>query len=92
MGTLWRSCAKVREAIELPFGVVSGVARCTGVLDDDPGHRARGMRGFGVVLVQWFEWIFVVRRQKRSIFDSCVNSLQYLRTDNISTESLFFGY
>jgi len=33
MGNLWHSCVKVREAIELPFGVVNGVALGAGVLD-----------------------------------------------------------
>ena len=33
MGTLRHNCTKVGEAIELPFGVVSGVRRGIGVLD-----------------------------------------------------------
>ena len=37
MWTLWRSHAKVREVIDLPFGVVSGVGPGTGVLDGGPG-------------------------------------------------------
>ena len=46
MGTLWRSCAKLHEAIELPFGVVSGVGPGIDVLDR--GSRAlRGREGFG---------------------------------------------
>jgi len=42
----------------------------------------------GVFLVHWFEWIFVVRQQKRNVFESCVKSLQYFCMDNISMESL----
>jgi len=42
--TLWHSCAKVCEAVELLFGVVSGVAPGIGVLDGDPGPpRERGV-------------------------------------------------
>jgi len=33
MGTVWRNCAEVREDVEMPFGVVSVVARGTDVLD-----------------------------------------------------------
>ena len=33
MGTLWHSCAKVHELIELSFGVVSGVGHRMSVLD-----------------------------------------------------------
>ena len=54
MGNLWRSCVKVREAIELPFGVVNGVGRARGVLDrgrlDMPKGKRRFWR-FGGVLV-----------------------------------------
>jgi len=32
LGWIWGDCAKVREAIELPFWVVSGVGPGTGVL------------------------------------------------------------
>jgi len=34
VGTLLHSCAKVREAIELPFGVVSGVGPGIRLLDE----------------------------------------------------------
>ena len=33
MGNLLRSCVKVREAIKLPFGEVSGVGRRVRILD-----------------------------------------------------------
>jgi len=33
MGSLWHSCAKVHELIEVSFGVVSGVGPGIGVLD-----------------------------------------------------------
>ena len=33
MGTLLRTCAKVREAIEMPFGAVSGIGPGIGILD-----------------------------------------------------------
>ena len=42
MGTLWHSCAKVREPIELPFGVVSGVGPVIGVLDGGPHPPREG--------------------------------------------------
>ena len=41
MGSLWRSCARVRERSELWFGVVRWIGRGIGVLDGGP-HRARG--------------------------------------------------
>jgi len=40
MGTLWHSCAKVREPMELLFGVVIGVGPSIGVL-------------YGVYMPQW---------------------------------------
>ena len=52
METLWRSCAKVREAIDLPFGVVSGVAPLIGTLDGGfTSPRRRGGLGFSAPLV-----------------------------------------
>ena len=63
MGTLWRSCMKVREQIELPFGAGSGVGPVIGVLDG--GLRPlRGNGGFlGVseplgFLLNCFQWCF----------------------------------
>jgi len=44
MGPLLRSCAEVRAAIELSFGMVSGVGPGIGVLDGGP-HASRG-RGY----------------------------------------------
>jgi len=57
MGTLWRSCAKMHEPIELPFGVVSGVGADTDVLDG--GAHSQGEREvLGTflegILVYWF--------------------------------------
>jgi len=43
MGTLLRHCVEVRKAIELSFGVVSGVGPGVHVLDGSP--RASGERG-----------------------------------------------
>jgi len=34
--TLWRNCAKVREAIEMPFGMLSGVSLGICALDGCP--------------------------------------------------------
>jgi len=53
MGTLWCSCAKVHEAIKLPFGMVSGVPQAVVYYMD------RGMRGFGG-FSHCFEWQFWV--------------------------------
>ena len=44
MGTLRRTCAKVRELSDLRFGIVCGVGRGIAVLDVGP-RRTRG-RGF----------------------------------------------
>jgi len=53
-----RSCAEVRAAIELSFGVVSGVTQVFHVLDG--GSRAPRERNcFGDLLTfvpHWFEW------------------------------------
>ena len=62
MGTLWRSCVKVREAIELPFGMVSGVGPAIGVLDAVNIFKGKGRFGgfpdrWGF-LVHWFQWRF----------------------------------
>jgi len=46
----WRSCAKVREAIELLFGVVSKVGQGIGVLHGGPGTPS-GRECFGGFLV-----------------------------------------
>jgi len=43
MGPLLRSCVEVREPIELPFGMVSGVGPGIDVLDGGP----RALRGKG---------------------------------------------
>jgi len=57
MGNLWRCCAKVREPIELSFGVVSGIGSGIGVLDGGP--RAPNVReGFFRILNDVFEFIF----------------------------------
>jgi len=52
MGPLLRSCAEVRAAIELSFGVVSGVTQGIHVLDGV--HVPQGEQGdFGVVCPHW---------------------------------------
>ena len=56
-GTLWRSCAKLRESFEMSFGVVSGVGSGIGVLDGGP-HAPREGEISGVFLVHWFGWRF----------------------------------
>jgi len=49
---LWRSCAKVCEAIELPFVVVSAVGPGIGVLDGGP-HVPREWEVLWVFLDHW---------------------------------------
>jgi len=51
MGTLLRGCVKEREAIELPFGVMSGVDPDIGILDGVHIPQGEGE----VFLVHWFE-------------------------------------
>jgi len=46
MRSLWRICAKVREPIELPFWVVSGVRPDIGVLDGVHISQGKGSLGF----------------------------------------------
>ena len=68
MGPLLRSCAEVRAAIELSFGVVSGVAPVIHVLDGGP--RASRVRGR---LPHWpngFNGVFC----NRNVLDSFVKS------------------
>jgi len=62
------------------------VAPGIGVLD---GIRVfQGEREvLGVFLIHSFKWIFVERWQKRNMFDLCVKSFQYFRTNNMSTQS-----
>jgi len=43
MGTLWRSCVKLHESIEMSFVVVSGVGREMGVLDRGLHPKGKGM-------------------------------------------------
>jgi len=52
MENLWRSCAKVRELIERPFAVVSGVGPGFNVLDGVAHPEGRGLSGFSP---HWFE-------------------------------------
>jgi len=54
-GTLWHSCVKVHEAIELLFGMMSGISPGIAFLDEGP-HPARGrggVGGFDVGLLVW---------------------------------------
>jgi len=59
MRSLWCSCAKAHEPVELLFVVVSGVSPSTGVLDGSPHPQGEG-EVLGFSLVHWFEWNFVV--------------------------------
>jgi len=72
MGNLLRSCAEVHAAIELSFGVVSGVDPHIDVWNG--GQRgSRGRVDFRVVCPHWpnsFNGLFF----KRNVFDSCVKS------------------
>ena len=71
MGILLRSCAEVRESIELSFGIVSVVGPGTGVLDwGRHGARGRGSGGFGE-----FSPINVIGALfSRNVLVSCVKS------------------
>ena len=53
MGTLLRSCVKVRKAIEMSFLVVSGVGPGINVLDGVHISQGKG-EGIGVVAYNWF--------------------------------------
>jgi len=57
MRTLLHTCVKVHEAIELSFGVVSGVGSGIGVLDGGL-HAPRKRGGYGVFSPYWFGWHF----------------------------------
>ena len=51
---VWRSCAKVPEAMGLSFGVLSGVGPGIGVLDGIQFPKGTGEVFWGS-LVHWFE-------------------------------------
>jgi len=55
METLLHTCAKVREPIQLLFGVVSGVSLGILVLGGGPG-APRGRGSFSGFSTHWFEW------------------------------------
>jgi len=72
MGPLLRSCAEVRAAIKLWFGVVNGVTPGIYVLDGIHVPQGEGM-DFGVVCPHWpngFNGIFC----NRNVFDSCLKT------------------
>jgi len=72
--TLWRSCAKLRESIEMLFGVVSGVGQGMGLLDGG-SHPPRRILGFGVFLPSGLNGVFERILKTQNVFDSCVKSL-----------------
>jgi len=64
------NCAEVRAAIELSFGVESGVTPVIHVLDGVHVPQGKGV-DFGVICPRWpngFNCIFC----NRNVFDSCV--------------------
>jgi len=69
MGTLWRSCAKVRKPMELPFGVVRGVGPVIIVLDGV--HISKGKGRFGGFDVYWLVWDLPLRPRQRNVLGSC---------------------
>jgi len=76
MGNLWHSCVKAREAIDLPFVAVSGVGPEIGVLNGVP-HSLRGREVLGVFLFHCLQSIFIIHRQSRNLFDSCVKFVTF---------------
>ena len=57
MGPLLCSCVEVREAIELSFGVVSGVGSAIDLGDGGPRGLGEWVDvGFFAPLSQWFQW------------------------------------
>jgi len=87
MGTLFHSCAEVREPIELSFGGgVSGVGPGIDVLDGVDVLQVEG--GFGML------WrVFPIGLNgvllRRNVLDSCV---KYFRTGEISLETYFHWF
>jgi len=95
MGTLLRRCVEVHTAIELSFGVVSGVGPGIHVLHGSPrASRGRsccfwhGFWHFFGVFVQYFTMEHTDTLTYRSIIDSCVKNWQYFRTDGIPLNSV----
>ena len=67
MGTLLHSCAKVCEAIELLFGVVSGVGPSIGVLDGVHIPQKEGE----VLGVLGGGFLSIALNVRQNVFDSC---------------------
>jgi len=70
MGNLWRCCAKVRELIELSFGVVSGVSSGIGVLDGVHVTQREG-EVLEVFHVGLLVWNLPLRCRQRNVFGLC---------------------
>jgi len=80
---------KTADWIWMPFGVVSGVGRGIGVLDG--GHVPQGegkVSGGGFAPLVWMAYF------NGNVFDSCVESWQYFRTDNniVDFKRLYIGF
>ena len=71
MGTLLRRCVKVRTAIELSFGVVSGVGPDIDVQNGGP-HALR--EGWILALFAPSAQCFNGVVYNRNVFDSCMRS------------------
>jgi len=86
MGTLRRTCAKVREPSELRFGLVGGVGRGVAVLDGGPrGARERGGFGdFASPFLQWQKPILAQAEQICQMYTTCVRKI-----DNISVRPTY---
>ena len=97
-GAAHGNCAKVRELIELPFGVVSGVGPRHWCIRWDPHPLEKWMGGLGGFwTVDGFLQLscplvlmaFLSSFERENVFDLCVKSLQYFCWDNIRLEALF---
>ena len=94
MGSLLRSCVEVLTAIELSFGVVSGVGPGIHVLDGSPrDSRGRGcfwhgFRRFAKFSSSTLQWRHTDTLTYGSIIDSCVKNRQYFRTHGIPLNSV----
>jgi len=85
---------KVRRAIELSFGVVSGVGPGIHVLDGGPrASRGRGCfwHGFGHFSASGHALVSIGVMTLRNTFDSCVKSWQYFRTHGILLNSVLYS-
>jgi len=86
MGTLLHRCVEVHKAIELSFGVVSGVGPGIHVLHGGP-RASRGRSVSGMVFGRIRIFASMQSNGQQPMIDSCVKNRQYFHTHCIPLNS-----